>query len=210
MGQGTATGEKNGGRHMYYATSLGRKRIIHTPDCPHCKRIREENLIEIPSIWAAFSKRYHLCKHCNPLMQKYKSEESAIQEYCSHNGLCFSIENKCFRVETPRSMWKITLEDNATCTTLYHKNELHLEKRRHDRVPGYHCQSVCHPTLLGYLEYIVEHDYFRMLNPIHLAPKKKSPRKGTKRYRKQQKRAKKQARRESIHNVLNLIDTIRV
>lgn len=106
---------------MYYATSLGRKRIIHTLDCPHCKRIREENLIEIPSIWAAFSKRYHLCKHCNPLMQKYKSEESAIQEYCSHNGLCFSIENKCFRVETPRSLWKITLEDNGTCTTLYHK-----------------------------------------------------------------------------------------
>ena len=85
-----------------------------------------------------------------------------------------------------------------------------LEEETHDRVPGYHCQSVCHPTLLGYLEYIVEHDYFRMLNPIHLAPKKKSPRKGTKRYRKQQKRAKKQARRESIHNVLNLIDTIRV
>ena len=136
IGQGAATGEKNGGRHMYYATSLGRKRIIHTPDCPHCKRIREENLIEIPSIWAAFSKRYHLCKHCNPLMQKYKSEESAIQEYCSHNGLCFSVENKCFRVETPRSLWKITLEDNATYTTLYHKNELHLEKRRHDRVSG--------------------------------------------------------------------------
>lgn len=122
---------------------------------------------------------------------KYKSEESAIQEYCSHNGLCFSIENKCFRVETPRSLWKITPEDNSTCTMLYHKNELHLEKRRHDRVPGYHCQGVCYPTLLGYLEYIVEHDYFRMLNPIHPAPKKKEPpRKGTKRYRKQQKRAK--------------------
>jgi len=71
--------------------------------------------------------------------------------------------------------------------------------------------GMCYPTLLGYLEYIVEHDYFRMLNPIHPAPKKKEPpRKGTKRYRKQQKRAKKQALRESIRNVLNLIDTIRV
>ena len=50
-----------------------------------------------------------------------------------------------------------------------------------------------------------------MTHPLHIRPDKKEktpPRKGTKRYRKQQVKAEKLARKQSIINVLNLIDSL--
>lgn len=62
--------------------------------------------------------------------------------------------------------------------------------------------------LLKYLDYIVEHDYYRMLNPIYPVQHKAPPVKGTKRYRKQLKQQKEKARKDAVRNVLTLIDSL--
>ena len=67
-------------------------------------------------------------------------------------------------------------------------------------------------SIYGYLEYIVEHEYYRMMHPVEIFhPKKNStpPQKGTKRYKKQQKMLKRIERKRSIVNVLNILDSLR-
>ena len=75
---------------------------------------------------------------------------------------------------------------------------------------AYHDQKVSYSKLLKYLDYIVEHDYYRMLNPIYPVQHKAPPVKGTKRYRKQLKQQKKKARKDAVRNVLTLIDSLSV
>lgn len=103
----------------------------------------------------------------------------------------------------------IVYSDNKVGTELYHRNVLDPKGNADGPYPGYHAQNVCHADLRGYLEYIVEHDYYRMMHPVYPAPKKKAPPpKGSKRYKKAQKRQKKQERRAAIKNVLELIDSV--
>lgn len=194
---------------VYYYTTMGKSNIVHTEDCSCVRSIHEDNLGSFDTIEQAYRAGYILCKRCDPLRKKYDGQCSEILHYCANNGLSCRLNRRGVTIWTPRSEWKIIVADNGVGSMLYHKNNLHPQKDQRDLVPGYHCQSVTYPTLLGYMEYIVEHDWFRMINPVYPHPKKKAPpQKGTKRYRKAQAREKKKARRESINNVINLIDRL--
>lgn len=74
---------------------------------------------------------------------------------------------------------------------------------------GYHDQHVNYATLQEYLNYIIDHDYYRMMHPLCPAPQPKAPPlKGTKRYRKARAREKRQAKKAAVLNVLNIIDSL--
>jgi len=60
------------------------------------------------------------------------------------------------------------------------------------------------------LEYINEHEYYRMLNPLHIVTKKEPPKKGTRRYKGQQKAIARKERKRQIWNVINLIDSLSI
>ena len=59
------------------------------------------------------------------------------------------------------------------------------------------------------LDYIIDHDYYRMMHPLYPAPQPKpAPVKGTKRYRKAQAREKRKAKKAAAWNVLSIIDSL--
>ena len=58
-------------------------------------------------------------------------------------------------------------------------------------------------------DYIIDHDYYRMMNPLYPSPQPKAPpQKGTKRYRKAQAREKRKAKKTAVRNVLRIIESL--
>ena len=92
---------------------------------------------------------------------------------------------------------------------MYHKNTKTLPSDEQSFVPGYHYKRVQYGSLMEYLEYIKEHDFYRNRHPEMNKPKaKKAPaKKGTKRWHKEQAKLKSIERKRSIRNVLNIIDS---
>ena len=56
------------------------------------------------------------------------------------------------------------------------------------------------------MKYIINHEHYRMYNPVQIFTKKEPPAKGSKRWNRQQKAIKKKERKRKILNVLNLIN----
>lgn len=196
---------------MYYFSTKSRKHLIHIAGCHHVAGIQKGNLGSFTNLKDAYREGYQMCQCCNPLNKRYKLEGNSLLEYCAQNGVSFKCTPKAIAVETPRSRWKISLDDNSSHTMLYHQNTYHPGSEDCELVPGYHCQHVVYATLLPYFQYIVEHDTYRWRNPLPFAPQKKPPaQKGTKRYRKEQKRAKQRAKSASVKNVIRAIDSLQM
>lgn len=85
-------------------------------------------------------------------------------------------------------------------------------------IRGYHNQQIRFQSLLQYFTYITSHDAYRIHHPgapraalTKKPPKQKEPpRKGTKRWHKEQTRRRAAERRRAIRNVLALIDSLDV
>ena len=83
-------------------------------------------------------------------------------------------------------------------------------------IRGYHNQHIRFQSLLQYFTYITSHDAYRMHHPgapraalTKKPPKQKEPpRKGTKRWHKEQTRRRAAERKRAIRNVLALIDSL--
>lgn len=128
-------------------------------------------------------------------------------EICRQKGLSVSLRRNFISISSPWSSWRILADDNCNHTKLYHHND--FESKQSGPVAGYHDQHVNYATLQEYLNYIIDHDYYRMMHPLYPAPQPKSPPlKGTKRYRKARAREKRQAKKAAIWNVLSIIDSL--
>lgn len=198
---------------MYYYSKKSNSKVIHTAECFHTHNTIIDAIGQFESLPDAYSNGYRLCKHCNPLFKHYKKESNEIIEYCRKNGLSVWLQNKCISICSIRSEWKIAL-DKKNRIVLYHKNDFETDRDHLSEIKGYHFQGdVRRSSVVEYLGYIVEHDYFRMLNPVYIPKKKKEsppPMKGTKRYKSAQKRIEKRKRKQAIRNVLNLIDSLNI
>lgn len=194
---------------MYYFRENGSQKILHTGTCRYKAAIRADRLGTAANVNEAVAAGYRFCKCCDPLGRKFQIERQEMLDYLQQHGLSVYRHRRGVGVATPRSRWMIVYADNKVGTTLYHRNELHPKGDAEGPYPGYHVQKVCCADLRGYLEYIVEHDYYRMMHPLYPAPAKKAPPpKGSKRYKKAQKRRKKQERRAAVKNVLELIESV--
>ena len=128
-------------------------------------------------------------------------------DICLKKGISVSLRRNFISISSPRSKWRILADDNRNHTKLYHHNDFELKQR--GPVAGYHDQHVNYATIQEYLDYIIDHDYYRMMNPLYPAPQPKAPpQKGTKRYRKAQAREKRKAKNTAVWNVLNIIDSL--
>ena len=194
---------------MYYYSKKSRQKIVHLGCCCYHQAMDPSTIGNFYSLAEAYNEGYRLCKHCDPLTKQYYREETALHEFCCGNGLSIHLGKRGLWVRTPRSEWRIIADENCNGTKLFHRNEIHPEARSYDRLTSYHDQKVNYPTLLEYLTYILDHDYYRMLNPVHIAPpKKEPPLKGTKRYRKALAKQRKRERNDAVRNVLTLIDSL--
>lgn len=191
---------------MFYYSIKSRKNIVHFENCHHIKNIKIENLKTFDNIFDVRKSDYIVCSCCSPLVAQLKKEQSNLENYSLKNGLLFFMNKGILNIRTSDSKWKVLVSDNKNILELHHENKYELE--HDDSVIGYHKQYCTSDSLLGYLIYINEHEYYRMLNPLKSRKKKQPPRKGTKRWNSQQRRLKKKERKQKICNVLNLIDSL--
>ena len=143
-----------------------------------------------------------------PYLSSTAREEQDLQEYCRNKGSPSILVNVGSGSAPPGVSGESSRMIPALGANSTTKNDLHPGKRSSDLLTAYHDQKVSYSKLLKYLNYIIEHDYYRMLNPIYPVQHKAPPVKGTKRYRKQLKQQKKQARKDAVRNVLTLIDSL--
>ena len=183
---------------IYYAKVLTRK-----PS--NINRINEQIYI----IFYFPKQRLWKCSHkrCSPLVKMFRDEEEKLMDLCREKGLAISLRRNFITISSPRSKWRILADDNRNRTMLYHCNDFDYENA--SPVPGYHNQHVNYATLQEYLDYIIDHDYYRMMHPLYPAPQPKAPPiRGTKRYRTAQVKEKRKAKKAAVWNVPNIIDSL--
>lgn len=192
---------------MYYYSKTSKNKIIHTDACRYRHAISQNHMGSFEILAEAHEAGYRLCKACSPLVKMFRDEEEKLMVLCREKGLAISLRRNFITISSPRSKWRILADDNRNRTMLYHCNDFDYENA--SPVPGYHNQHVNYATLQEYLDYIIDHDYYRMMHPLYPAPQPKAPPvKGTKRYRKAQAKEKRKAKKAAVWNVLNIIDSL--
>ena len=192
---------------MYYYSKTSKSRIIHSEECRYHLSINPEHLGTFQTLAEAHAAGYRMCKVCNPLVALFRAEEESIMDICLEKGISVSLRRNFISISSPRSKWRILADDNRNHTKLYHHND--FETKQRGPVAGYHDQHVNYATIQEYLDYIIDHDYYRMMNPLYPAPQPKAlPQKGTKRYRKAQAREKRKAKKTAVWNVLSIIESL--
>lgn len=193
---------------MFYYSIDSKEKVVHYEGCHHLKNIKKENLKNFENIQEVRKSEYRLCSCCSPITEHLKKEQAELENYCLENGLLYFVHKGNLHIRTHHSKWKVLATNNKGVLELHHENS--YEKEHDNSVPGYHKQNFFSDSVLGYLEYINEHEYYRMLNPLHIVTKKEPPKKGTRRYRGQQKALARKERKRQIWNVINLIDSLSV
>lgn len=189
----------------FYSKKRGRK-IVHTSQCPYCIRMNRERMEIFHTVEEAREKGYRLCKDCAPMGKYYRAEYHEIRNYADENGIIFDYYDGSITIRTPYSQWKIITNGRKKELFLYHKN-VYRNSFEKSLVPGYHSQSVRRKSILAYMNYIVEHDRYRLRNPSYQKPLiDGGVKQGTKRYKKLVVKRKKQERYDSIMRVLALIE----
>lgn len=195
---------------MYYFCRKSRSKVVHSQACAHIRKLCREEIGIFTTLEAVKAAGYRLCRHCNPLAKLYRREHKALQHYCRSHTAVIAFRDSFISVSTPISNWQIIVSGNGRELLLYHKNNVGTKAA--GPVPGYHLQMISRDSIMGYLEYISEHDIYRNMHPNRFAFSKKNsppPLKGTKRYRKEQKKAAKRAKWQSVNYVNSLLDSLK-
>ncbi len=186
--------------YRYYYNVNSSKRVLHLYGCHYLTNSKTKEYGEKHSIEKALKKGFTLCKHCFDLKNRFFNEDKRIGMYLMrYNYLC-SCEKDCIEITTGNGRWKILYAEDKPILELYHENKQIRSTDCLSRIQGYHNQKVFEYELNDILHYIYVHDGKRKIPPA----------KGTKRYKELQKKKAQKARRESINNVLNLIDILQI
>ena len=194
---------------MYYYSKKSHRKIIHTNNCFITNGLDPESIGTFETLSDAFRAGYRLCKRCNPIAHQYKNELDDILNYCYRHGMSCRFDDRHFKITSTISKWIVTVTPSGK-TELYPKNTKVMASDDLSCIKGYHNQHVQYGSLMEYMEYIEDHDFYRNMHPERIIKHKaaKAPaRKGTKRWRKEQSKLKKLERKQSIRNVLDIIDS---
>lgn len=191
---------------MLYYSIDSKEKVVHYKSCHHFKNIKKENLRSFGSIKDVRNSDYRICSCCSPVISHLKQEHEKLEKFCLENGLFYALHKGNLFVSSHSSRWKVLASDNRNVLELHHENS--FKNDYSDSVKGYHKQKFTSDSVLGYFDYIINHDYYRMLNPLNTSIPKKPPKKGTKRYKNQQKYLAMKERKRKIWNVVNLIDSL--
>lgn len=192
--------------------------LAYLKDTKSCFLVRvfaPETIGTFETLSDAFDAGYRPCRRCNPILRQYQKEQTAILDYCRENGMSVRLNDRYLSIISPISQWRVTVSPSGT-TMLYHKNTEFRASDAASAIRGYHNQHIRFQSLLQYFTYITSHDAYRMHHPgapraalTKKPPKQKEPpRKGTKRWHKEQTRRRAAERRRAIRNVLALIDSL--
>ncbi len=157
---------------MCYVCGKSSNKIIHVQNCGYVKQIPQKNKKFFNDPKEAVESGYSFCKHCSYLNRYVRRERNSIENYCKANGLFMEFNRKdgSLDIISHTGKWKIIVNGQRHFIWLYHKNLSGMNNS--SMVPGYHSQKVRKSTILGYLEYIVEHDTYREEDPLYSYQKK--------------------------------------
>lgn len=194
---------------MCYVCGKSRKKIIHSMDCRYVRMIPKKNQKRFETINEAIEDGYVMCKYCGTYMMKYiNREKKQLERYCKANSMAYYYDshNGALDVISRSGKWKIIVNGRNHQIWLYHKNTYGSISK--SMIPGYHSQNVRCDSLMGYMNYIVEHDLYRDANPLYEHQKHPNSPVGSKKWKNDQRRAKEMRRRMSINYVLNMLNTM--
>ena len=202
-------------RFMFYYSKRSHRRIVHMQARFLVRGFAPETIGTFETLSEALDAGYRLCRRCNPILRQYRKEQMAILDYCRENGMSFHLNDRYLSIISPISQWRVAVSPSGT-TMLYHKNTEFRASDAASAIRGYHNQHIRFRSLPEYFSYITSHDAYRMHHPeapraalTKKPPKQKEPpRKGTKRWHKEQTRRRAAERRRAIRNVLALIDSL--
>lgn len=157
---------------MFYYSAKSKDKVVHYGECHHLKNIRDSNLKTFENVRDVLKNNYKICSCCSPIIKCLNKEKYRLEEYCQENGLLYFSYKGILHIRTHHSKWKIITSDSGYTFELHHENL--YENDYEDSIPGYHKQNFSSESLYSFFEYINNHEYYRMLNPI-IAHEKKSP-----------------------------------
>lgn len=146
---------------VFYSAKSGGK-VFHLSHCKIVRRICKENKGQFADPEAARQAGYRMCSCCAPVGVRLRRERDAVCRFCQEKGLTCRMEDGQLHICTPKSEWRIIVGGKANKLFLYHKNTYDKRERVPSAVPGYHAQAFRCKTIMGYLDYIVQHDDFRI------------------------------------------------
>lgn len=152
----------------YICSSNSENNLFHWHKCRYVKMITPKNKIEIKTAEEARDQGYKYCKCCSTMMRKLQEEKVEAEQYGKRHGiqLFFDRDDGAIDVVSKSGRWKLVYNSKKDHVYLYHKNNSKTP-HKDDFINGYHYQSAYSNSLLGYLEYIYEHDSYRMNNPLY-------------------------------------------
>lgn len=186
---------------MGYICGNSNSRIVHRTSCRYAERIKNKKYFT--TLKEAKEAGYVQCKYCAYIREYLDRERKELTNFCRRNGLYYEFNPKdgALDVISHTGRWKVIVNGQKHFIWLYHKN-LYREKQTL-LVPGYHSQNIRRSTLIGYMQYIVEHDQYRKESPLfenQIAGKSKKARAY------QKKQAEKIRKWQSIRYVTDLLN----
>lgn len=187
---------------MSYVYGKSRNRIVHMNGCRYTKMIQHKEYFS--TLKEASDAGYVQCRYCSKIMKYLNSENKQLKDYCISNGVYFYFDPADGSVDviSRSGRWKIIVNGQRNQIWLYHRNN--PGTNTDGFVPGYHSQKIRSSSLMGYMNYIVEHDRYRQENPLYECQK----RAGIKGSKGEKRRAEKIRRMQSIRYVNELIDSM--
>lgn len=172
-----------------------------------------ENQVAYESLNNALQKGAHWCKKCSLLYCLYQEQAEKIQAYIRGKDMFVQLDDVGLRVCTPYGRWYICqMRNNAL--SLYHGNARRPKIGINTAMKGYHNQKVYGRDICKMLNYIYEHDLYRMAHPVGVKKPKilRTPRpagqKGKAYRKKEQKYAKAVARSNANKRVQFLFEKL--
>lgn len=184
--------------------------IYHRPQCGCLTKVEETNQLPTSqNIFVMYTLGYTPCKICSPLIRRYEMEKKEIKSFCLEHGISMKVRDETILIDTHVSSWKIIyVQKNRKYLRLYHENtQLYFKCKQvnGEIIKQYHNQTDAHSsTILGYLEYIYEHDQFRDKEKNKYKHQNKNTRTQKYLYR----RSKRRDINRSSRRVYNLLDEL--
>lgn len=202
---------------MYVYSKRNHRKIIHTQYCRYIQNRSKDDLGYFYNKYDAFSKGFRLCKYCSRIGKLYMKQQKAVTEFCAEKNYSISLDNDVLNIITPFSKWKTTFSKNGNKLKLYHRNSIYSLNNNKKHISDYHQQCFFNADLLIVLDYIYNHDKYRLNHPyesniIKTTKKKIRPGQRSKRrnaaLRKYEKKKRKKKLVKLVYTIMDKLDDI--
>ena len=146
---------------MVFYSTKSNEEVFHLPHCKIARRIRKEYKMRFAAPEDARAAGYRMCSCCSIVGMRLRKEQNAVNRFCQENGVSCWLDDGRLHILTPMSEWRIIVSGKANKLFLYHKNTYEKYEKIPSIIPGFHSQATHSATIVGYLDYIVQHDTFR-------------------------------------------------